>query len=44
MATNFEDAYKEYTEGGRGQAVAGVYDAQTQAELNGLKSERTITR
>lgn len=38
MATNFEDAYKEYTEGGRGQAVAGVYDAQTQAELNGLKS------
>ena len=38
MSTNFEDAYKAYTEGGRGQAVAGVYDAQTQAELNGLKS------
>jgi hypothetical protein len=34
----WQDAYNAYANGARGQAVAGVYDAQTQAELNGLKS------
>lgn len=34
----FEDAYKKYTESGQGQAVAGMYDQQTQANLSGLKS------
>lgn len=34
----FEDAYKRYTESGQGQAVAGMYDQQTQANLSGLKS------
>lgn len=34
----FEDAYKNYTESGRGQVVSGMYDAQKNAELAGLKS------
>jgi len=34
----FEDAYKRYTESGQGQAVAGMYDQQTQANLSGLKA------
>lgn len=34
----FEDAYKRYTESGQGQAVAGMYDQQTQANVNSLKA------
>lgn len=34
----FEDAYKRYTESGQGQAVANMYDQQTQASMNGLKA------
>lgn len=34
----WQDAYNAYANGARGQAVAGVYDAQTQAELGGLKA------
>ena len=34
----FEDAYKKYTESGQGQAVAGMYDQQTQANVNSLKA------
>lgn len=35
---SFEEAYKNYTESGRGQAVSGMYDAQKNAELSSLKS------
>lgn len=34
----FEDAYKKYTQSGQGQAVAGMYDQQTQANVNSLKA------
>ena len=38
MATTFEDAFKSYQESGRGQTVAGMHNAQTQANIASLKS------
>ena len=37
MAT-FEEAFKTYQDSGRGQTVSGMYDAQRNAELAGLKT------
>lgn len=35
---SFEDAFNNYKNSGQGAAIAGLQDAQTQAELNGLKA------
>ena len=34
----FEDEYKKYASEGQGKAVSDMYDAQTQAQLGGLKA------
>lgn len=35
---SFQNAYQNYADSSRGQTIGGMYDAQTQAELAGLKA------